>query len=53
MLRQFKIIPFVWFSFCDICREEWEGVGRNTDNVKIMKELRAYFITVINSQIIL
>ena len=53
MLTQLKIVPYVWISFVVICRVEWEGVGRISDRVKILKELRAYFITAINSQIIL
>jgi hypothetical protein len=28
----------VWNSFDVICREEWEGVGRNIDGVKIVKK---------------
>jgi len=52
MLRQYKIISYVRISFIVICTEKFKAVGRITDGVKKMKELRAYFILAVNSQII-
>jgi hypothetical protein len=49
MLRHFKIISVVRSSFSVICSEEWKGVERYTDYVKIMKKWRAYFILAVNS----
>jgi hypothetical protein len=30
-------VSYEWCRFSVICSEEWKGVGRNTDYVKIMK----------------
>jgi len=37
MLRHFKIVSYVRISFSVICSEEWKGVGRITDGVKLWR----------------
>jgi hypothetical protein len=37
--------------YCVICSEDWKGIRRNTDDLKVKKKWRPYFIPGLNSQV--